>query len=92
MKISPSNIFQKILLLEKYYQNCQACFGRSECEWVKSSSRRKPNASAAEAIKTSAGKAVVEGVEIDVVVAATVAATAVTSAKKHQQYLQQQKQ
>ena len=22
-------------LLEKYFQNCQACFGRSECEWVK---------------------------------------------------------
>ena len=26
----------KMLFLEKYYQNCQACFGRSECEWVKS--------------------------------------------------------
>ena len=24
-----------MLLLEKYFQNCQACFGRSECEWVK---------------------------------------------------------
>ena len=23
-----------MLLFEKYYQNCQACFGRSECEWV----------------------------------------------------------
>ena len=20
---------------EKYFQNCQACFGRSKCEWVK---------------------------------------------------------
>ena len=35
INISPSNIFQKMLLLEKYYQNCQACFGRSRCEWVK---------------------------------------------------------
>ena len=34
INISPSNIFQKMLLLEKYYQNCQACFGRSKCEWV----------------------------------------------------------
>ena len=34
IKISPSNIFQKMLLLEKYIQNCQACFGLSECEWV----------------------------------------------------------
>ena len=33
--ISRSNIFQKMLLLEKYIQNCQACFGLSECEWVK---------------------------------------------------------
>ena len=24
-----------MLLLEKYYQNCPACFGCSECEWVK---------------------------------------------------------
>ena len=24
-----------MLLFEKRYQNCQACFGRSECEWVK---------------------------------------------------------
>ena len=23
-----------MLLLEKYFQNYQACFGRSECEWV----------------------------------------------------------
>ena len=23
-----------MLLLEKYIQNCQACFGLSECEWV----------------------------------------------------------
>ena len=34
IKISPSNILQKMLLFEKYYQNCQACFGRSKCEWV----------------------------------------------------------
>ena len=26
--------FQKILLSKKCYQNCQACFGCSECEWV----------------------------------------------------------
>ena len=32
--IFPSNIFQKRLLLDRYFQNCQACFGRSECEWV----------------------------------------------------------
>ena len=24
-----------MLLLEKYYQNCQAFFGRSKCKWVK---------------------------------------------------------
>ena len=24
-----------MLLLEKYFQNCQACFGHSECLWVK---------------------------------------------------------
>ena len=24
-----------MLLLEKYFQNCQACYGRSECRWVK---------------------------------------------------------
>ena len=24
-----------MLLLEIYFQNCKACFGRSECEWVK---------------------------------------------------------
>ena len=35
MKISPVNIFQKMLCFEKYYQNCQASFGRSKCEWVK---------------------------------------------------------
>ena len=35
MKISPANIFQKMLWFEKYYQNCQASFGRSKCEWVK---------------------------------------------------------
>ena len=23
-----------MFLLDKYFQNCQACFGRSECEWV----------------------------------------------------------
>ena len=23
-----------MLLLEKYFQSCQACFGRTECEWV----------------------------------------------------------
>ena len=34
MKISPANIFQKMLWFEKYYQNCQASFGRSKCEWV----------------------------------------------------------
>ena len=26
-----------MLLLEKYYQNCQACFGLSKCKWVKQS-------------------------------------------------------
>ena len=35
INISPSNIFQKMLLIEKYIQNCQACFGLSECEWDK---------------------------------------------------------
>ena len=35
INISPPNIFQKMLFLEKYYQNCQACFGLSKCEWVK---------------------------------------------------------
>ena len=35
INISPSNIFQKMLLVEKYIQNCQACFGLFECEWVK---------------------------------------------------------
>ena len=34
IKISPSNILLTMLLFEKYYQNCQACFDRSECEWV----------------------------------------------------------
>ena len=34
INISPSNIFLEMLLLEKYMQNCQAFFGRSECEWV----------------------------------------------------------
>ena len=24
-----------MLLLERYHQNCKACFGRPECEWVK---------------------------------------------------------
>ena len=31
INISPSNIFQKILLKDKYIQNCQACFGLFEC-------------------------------------------------------------
>ena len=31
LNISPSNIFQKMLLVEKYIQNCQACFGVFEC-------------------------------------------------------------
>ena len=31
---SPSNISQKMPLQVKYFQNRQACFGRSECEWV----------------------------------------------------------
>ena len=35
MKIFPANIFQKMLWFEKYYQNCQASFGCSKCEWVK---------------------------------------------------------
>ena len=30
---TPSNIFQKMLLVEKYIQNCQASFGLFECEW-----------------------------------------------------------
>ena len=34
INISPSNIFQKMLLIEKYIKNCQACFGLFECEWV----------------------------------------------------------
>ena len=34
INISPSNIFLKMLLLEKYMQNRQAFFGRSECEWA----------------------------------------------------------
>ena len=38
MNTSPSQIFQKMLLLGKYYQNCKACFGRCECEWVKDKS------------------------------------------------------
>ena len=32
--MSPSDIFQKMVLVEKYFQICQACFGCSECEWV----------------------------------------------------------
>ena len=35
INISPSNISQNISLQVKYFQNRQACFGRSECEWVK---------------------------------------------------------
>ena len=35
IKTSPSNIFQNISLQVKYFQNRQACFGHSECEWVK---------------------------------------------------------
>ena len=34
INISPSNISQKMPLQVKYFQNRQACFGRSECEWV----------------------------------------------------------
>ena len=33
-----NNLGIKQKLFEKYYQNCQACFGRSKCEWVQSSS------------------------------------------------------
>ena len=40
INISPSNISQKMPLQVKYFQNCQACFGRSECEWVLMSPRR----------------------------------------------------
>ena len=35
INISPSNVFQKMLLKVIYFQICQACFGCSECEWVK---------------------------------------------------------
>ena len=35
INISSSNIFQKMFLIEKYIQNCQAGFGLFECEWVK---------------------------------------------------------
>ena len=27
-------VFKEMLLLEKYNQNCQDYFGRSNCEWV----------------------------------------------------------
>ena len=34
-----SNIFLKMLFSVKYFQNCQACFGRPECEWVNTNLR-----------------------------------------------------
>ena len=34
INIFHSNISKKMLLLGKYFQNCQASFGRSECKWV----------------------------------------------------------
>ena len=34
INITPSNIFPKMRLIEKYIRNCQACFGLFECEWV----------------------------------------------------------
>ena len=42
INISPSNIFQKMLLIEIYIQNFQACFGLSECEWVNPHIARRP--------------------------------------------------
>ena len=39
--ISPSNIFQMMPLLEKYFRNCQAIFGCCECEWVKGFFKRR---------------------------------------------------
>ena len=41
MNNSPSNIFQKMLSLERYGKICLACFGHSKCEWVKESSRHE---------------------------------------------------
>ena len=35
INISPSNVFRKMCLEVKYFQNRQASFGCSECEWVK---------------------------------------------------------
>ena len=40
INISPSNFFQKMLLIEKYYLNCQACFGRYKCEWVNKNTKK----------------------------------------------------
>ena len=35
INIFGSNVFQKILLYVKHFENCQACSGWSECKWLK---------------------------------------------------------
>ena len=35
VNIGPSIYFQRMLFKVKYFLNCQACFGCSECKWVK---------------------------------------------------------